>query len=165
MVFAGITCLLELIRETIDMTRLTWLSVSLAAIFCFGCGPRNRPVFEKTVPVRGSVVLPSGRVLMGCGLVTFHPKDPTKGQARGLIKKDGRFELGTYRINDGAMPGVYTVTVEPIFYDSNGNMRRAGSLGIPPQYTNPQASTLTVEVQDKGDQEMRLQLHGDARPS
>ncbi len=139
------------------MTRLTWISTLLVVVFCIGCGPRNKPVFEKTVPVRGSVILPSGKVLTS-GQVTFHPKNPTKGEARGLIKKDGRFELGTYKINDGAMPGAYTVTIEPFVFDDKGNPRPARHLGIPPRYTDAQASTLTVEVKEEGDQELKLQL-------
>ncbi|HEY7154332.1 MAG TPA: hypothetical protein VH575_10280 [Gemmataceae bacterium] len=139
------------------MKRFIWFGVLLTTIYCLGCGPRNNPTFEKTVPVRGAVVLPNGRTLTS-GLVTFHPKDPTKGEARGSIKTDGRFELGTYKINDGAMLGAYTVTVEPIFYDERGNPRLNRSLGIPPQYTDAQASTLTVEVKGEGDQDVKLQL-------
>jgi hypothetical protein len=139
------------------MTRFIWFGVLLITIYCIGCGPRNNPTIEKTVPVRGSVILPNGKTLTG-GLVTFHPKDPKKGEARGSIKPDGHFELGTYKINDGVMPGAYTVTIEPIVYDERGNMRPNRSLGIPPQYTDAQASTLTVEVKGEGDQDMKLQL-------
>ena len=138
------------------MFRLSCFGVLLAVACCVGCGPRNRPVFEKTVPVHGSVVLPSGRTLPG-GLVTFHPKDPTKGEARGSIR-DGRFELGTYKINDGVMPGTYTVTVQPIVFDQRGNPRPNRSLGVPQRFFDAQTSTLTIEVKDEGDQDLKLVL-------
>jgi hypothetical protein len=139
------------------MTRWASFGVMSVLIVCAGCGPRNNPIFEKTVPVRGSVVLANGKILTG-GQVTFHPRDASKGEARAMIRKDGRFELGTYKVNDGAMPGTYTVTVEPMVFDGNGNPRPARYLGIPPQYSDAKASTLTVEVKDEGDQDLRLQL-------
>ncbi len=105
------------------MIRFGWFAVLLAVISTVGCGPRNKPIIEKTVPVRGTVVLANGALLRG-GRVTFHPKDLTKGEARGMLDKNGRFELGTYQKSDGVMPGSYTVTVEPIVYDQRGNMRR-----------------------------------------
>lgn len=139
------------------MTPCTKFTVLTFLLVCLGCGPSNNPTFEKTVPVRGSIVLPNGRTLTG-GQVTFHPKDTGKSEARAMIKRDGRFELGTYKINDGAMPGTYTVTIEPMVFDAKGNPRPARNLGIPRQYTDAQTSTLTVEVADEGDQEMKLQL-------
>lgn len=139
------------------MSRSICFGLMLSLIVCGGCGPRNKPVFEKTVPVRGSVVLPNGRMLTG-GQVTFHPKDAGKSEARAMIRKDGRFELGTYKINDGVMPGTYTVTIEPMVFDGTGNPRPARHLGIPSRYFDAKASTLTVEVKDEGEQDMKLQL-------
>jgi len=128
-----------------------------AALFCLGCGPRNNPHFEKTTPVSGQVTLANGSLLRG-GLITLHPKDGTKSESRGTIGQDGRFTLGTYKVNDGAMPGQYTVTVEPIVYDKQGNMRPDRSLGIPPKYTSADSSDLTVEIKDEASQELNLVL-------
>lgn len=139
------------------MHRFSWLAVLFAMASCFGCGPRNNPIFEKTVAFRGSVVLANGATLPG-GRVTFHPQDPTKAEARGMLDRDGRFELGTYKKNDGVMPGAYTVTIEPLVYDQRGNMVRNRSLPIPALYTEPQSSRLTVEVKDESEQEMKFVL-------
>lgn len=128
-----------------------------AMCVCVGCGPRNNPTFEKTVPVRGTVVLGNGAPVSG-GLITFHPKELNRGDAWGTIGRDGRFELGTYKKDDGAMLGTYTVTVEPIIYDRNGNPRPNRSLGIPGKYTRMESSDLTVEVRDEGTQEIKLVL-------
>ena len=129
----------------------------LAALFCIGCGPRNNPHFEKTVQVSGKVTLANGSLLRG-GLVTLHPKDGTKAESRGMIDKDSCFTLGTYKASDGTMPGQYTVTVEPIVYDKQGNMRPDRSLGIPPKYTSADSSDLTVEIKDEASQELNLVL-------
>ena len=129
----------------------------LAVLLCIGCGPRNNPHIEKTTPVSGMVTLANGSAVRG-GLVTLHPKDATKGESRGTIGKDGRFTLGTYTVSDGAMPGQYTVTVEPIVYDKQGNLRPDKSLGIPPKYTSADSSDLTVEIKDEASQELNLVL-------
>jgi hypothetical protein len=91
------------------------------------------------------------------GLITFHPKDLTKGEARGTIGNDGRFEMGTYGKSDGVMLGTYTVTVEPMVYDKNGNIRPA-RLPIPKKYTSADSSDLTVEITGEGEQDLKLTL-------
>lgn len=139
------------------MFRCRWFCGLLAVLFCVGCGSRNNPKFEKTVPVRGMVVLANGEPVAG-GLITFHPKELNKGDAWATIGRDGRFELGTYKKNDGAMLGSYTVTIEAIIYDRNGNPRPNHSLGIPAKYAKVESSDLTVEVKDEGSQDMKLVL-------
>lgn len=139
------------------MLRCSYFYGLLAVFFCVGCGPRNNPTFEKTIPVRGKVVLANGVPVTG-GLITFHPKELNKGDAWGTIGRDGRFELGTYKKDDGAMLGTYTVTVEPIIYDRSGNPRPNYSLGIPAKYSRTVSSDLTVEIKDEGGQDMTLVL-------
>lgn len=139
------------------MFRYSWLCVLLTVLFCVGCGPRNNPKFEKTVPVRGTVVSIGGAPVTG-GLITLHPKELNKGDAWGTIGPDGRFVLGTYKKDDGAMLGTYKVTIEPIVYDRNGNPRPNYSLGIPAKYTKAESSDLTVEIKDEGMQDMKLVL-------
>ncbi len=124
---------------------------------CIGCGPRNNPRFEKTVSINGKVILGNGSPVRG-GLITLHPKDGTKSESRGTIDKEGRFTLGTYKINDGAMPGQYTVTVEPIIFDKTGNPRPNRSLGIPAKYTSSESSDLVVEIKDEASQELNVVL-------
>lgn len=121
-----------------------------------GCGPRT-PTLEKTVPVRGSVVLANGATLPG-GLITFHPQDVTRGEARGIISTEGRFELGTYKVNDGVMPGAYVVTIEPIVFDGKGNPRPVHSLPIPFKYRGAQHSTLHVDITEEGADNLTLVL-------
>jgi hypothetical protein len=138
------------------MFRCSWCCGLLAVFLCVGC-TRNNPKFEKTVPIRGTVVRANGAPLTG-GLITFCPKDPTKGHALGTIGRDGRFELGTYGKDDGAMLGTYTVTIEPIVYDQSGNPRPNRSLGIPAKYAKAETSDLTVEIKGEGEQDIKLVL-------
>ena len=138
------------------MLRYSWLCGLLVVFLCMGCS-RNNPKFEKTVTVRGTVVLASGSPLTG-GLITFHPKDLTKGEARGTIGNDGRFEMGTYGKSDGVMLGAYTVTVEKMVYDKAGNIRPARHLPIPQKYSSADSSDLTVEITGEGEQDLKLTL-------
>jgi hypothetical protein len=72
-----------------------------------GCGARP-------YPVRGTVTLEDGTPVTS-GMVSFETKDVEKPiTARGEIKPDGSYELGTYKPGDGALPGVYRVTVTPL---------------------------------------------------
>ena len=137
------------------MLRYSFFCGLFVVCLCMGC-TRNNPHFEKTVPVRGTVSFENGSPLTS-GLITFHPKDITKGEARGMIGKDGRFELGTYTTTDGAMLGTFTVTVEAMAYDQQGNLRPAG-VRIPTKYTDTSTSDLTIEIKDEGDQDMKIVL-------
>jgi hypothetical protein len=137
------------------MLRYSFICGLFAVCLCLGCS-RNNPKIEKTVPVRGTVAYENGSPLTS-GLITFHPKDTTKGEARGAIGSDGRFELGTYGKSDGVMLGTYTVTVEAITYDRSGNLTPA-PVRIPNKYTDTSTSDLTVEVKEEGDQDMKIVL-------
>jgi hypothetical protein len=137
------------------MLRYALLCGLLAMFLCLGCN-RNNPKFEKVVLVHGTVTLADGSPLTA-GLITFHPKDKTKAEARGTIGRDGRFEMGTYQTKDGVMPGTFTVTVEALAYDQGGNLRPAG-VSIPNKYTDAGTSDLTVEVNEEGDQDMKIVL-------
>jgi hypothetical protein len=138
------------------MFRCSWCCGLVVVFLGVGC-TRNNPKFEKTVPVRGTVVLANGSPVAG-GLITFRPKETNRGDAWGMIGQDGRFQLGTYKKDDGAMLGTYTVTVEPIVYDQSGNPRPNRSLGIPAKYAKAETSDLTVEIKGEGEQDIKLVL-------
>jgi hypothetical protein len=139
------------------MIRRGFAGVWLTVLMCIGCGHSNNPHFEKTTSVKGRITLANGSPVRG-GLVTLHPKDITRGESRGAIDREGRFTLGTYKVDDGTMPGQYTVTVEPLVYDKRGNIRRDKSLGIPHRYGSAESSGLTVEIRDEESQDLNLSL-------
>lgn len=83
------------------MTNRMWLLIGL---FCVGCSARV-PLY----PVSGTVEY-QGKPLT-TGTVAFHHDDGVSPLAKGEIQADGKFTLGTYSPDDGAVPGKYTVTV------------------------------------------------------
>jgi hypothetical protein len=75
-----------------------------------GCDSGRAPLY----PAGGSVTFPDGRPLTG-GWVEFQPVDATVHVvARGQIRSDGGFELGTYKRADGVMVGQYRALVSPL---------------------------------------------------
>jgi hypothetical protein len=72
-----------------------------------GCG-------NKLNPVRGTITLEDGTPLTK-GLVVF---EGTVGgapvSARGEVKPDGTYQLGTYKAGDGALAGKYRVLINPL---------------------------------------------------
>ena len=72
-----------------------------------GCGSRMSPV-------RGIVTLDDGTLLTK-GLVIFEAQiDGKPVMARGEIKPDGSYQLGTAKTGDGAWPGKYRVLINPM---------------------------------------------------
>jgi hypothetical protein len=74
------------------------------------------------------------------GHVLFHAKDHRP--AVGKILPDGRFQLSTYELGDGCVPGSHQVTV-----NAGENMSvTARKWHAPPKYTEPDTSDIVVEV-------------------
>ncbi len=121
------------------------LTCGALAILLAGCGESNRPIFQTTYPVRGRVVLAKGSPVPG-GQLEFHPENPELPEARAAIKSDGTFVVGTYKVNDGAVPGRFTVTIDALVYDKAGNLRTSKSLPIPRKYADVRTSGLQVEI-------------------
>jgi hypothetical protein len=114
--------------------------VAAATMFAMpGCGNAN----PKVVPVKGVVKL-GGKPLAGGVISTI----PTGGRgAKATIQPDGTFELGTYDVHDGAVPGthhVFVIAREPS--TGSGPEAPPGKLLIPAKYTDPLTSELTIEV-------------------
>lgn len=85
-------------------------SRSLAAALLFlgvaGCGP-------KLYPVRGKVTYADGTAIAE-GMVVFESKGQENPvMARGDIRADGSYELGTKKPGDGVPAGTYRVLVTP----------------------------------------------------
>ena len=127
----------------------------IGAVCVAGCGSKFNSTPPPTVyPVKGKVVLASGEPVTG-GFITFHPKTTLGAEASGEIGKDGSFQLTTIVKNDGALPGSYTVSVDPFFKD--GRRSAVPVSGIPPKFGAPETSELTAEVEAK-DNDLKIQL-------
>jgi hypothetical protein len=138
-----------------------WLFPAIVtALVLAGC--QHGPSMPAAVPVKGQVLLPGGAPLRG-GRLNFYPKDPS-----GLggiepfadVGQDGTFTVTTYQENDGAIPGSYVVTIEPVNYRAKGGnpapLANAGQ--IPKKYQDKGTSDLTAEVKNEAT-ELKLQLH------
>ena len=111
-----------------------------------GCGRGDR---LETAEVAGTVTLDGEPVTQGTVLFT-----PEQGRvAKGEIRPDGSFSLGTYEDDDGAIVGKHQVTVVSLDRSGlpDGRDEMADDSGpkwlIPRRYGNPAASGLTFQVE------------------
>jgi hypothetical protein len=127
----------------------------LGAVLVAGCGRKFNTTPPPTVyPVKGKVLFASGQPVAG-GIVTFHPTNRLGAEASGEIGPDGSFQLTTIVKNDGALPGSYTVSVNPYFKDGRYSTEPASP--VPLKFGAPETSGLTAEVEAK-DNDLRIEL-------
>jgi hypothetical protein len=136
------------------------VSASLSAA---GCGSR-------TVPVKGVVTFDS-RPLANASVI-FIPMEPGGRDASGSTDANGAFQLSTFRPGDGALPGLYKVTVhysEPVAVPAGlktaeevqkamvkASASHKPSFVIPPTYSRPDQTILRHRVPDDGDAKLVL---------
>ena len=131
------------------------LVMALGAAFV-GC--QRGAVRPETAPVAGRVVTKVGKPCDGA-LVVFHPKAPGRSadaKPVGRTADDGSFSLTTYDANDGAVPGVYGVTVvwpskakeAKMALSSEGAGGGGDQLGG--RYGDPAAPKVSVDVPKDG---------------
>ena len=122
------------------------LLVALFTTGCGGSGPRTAPV-SGTVTYNGKPV-PSAHV-------SFVPRDASSRAAAGLTDSNGRFTLGTFSTNDGAIIGKYKVGIiahgpaRPAKPGEGSGMPGEtvpGPPTIPQKYFAPETSGLVHEV-------------------
>jgi hypothetical protein len=89
-----------------DSCFLVW--IALLALIAGGC------TGNRVYPVEGKVIFKDGTPYVGGGQVNFEPMDKTvRTAARGILKADGTFRMGTYQDTDGVPEGRYRVVVVP----------------------------------------------------
>jgi hypothetical protein len=102
-----------------------------------GCGGQDKPL----VQVTGRVTYAGGEWPFP-GYITFSPIDSAASPARpgsGPFKKDGRYVVGSYKPNDGLLPGTYHVSVSCI--DPNDALKAPQDLElVPKEFTTEQLS-------------------------
>jgi hypothetical protein len=116
--------------------------VLLVALSFVGCGDSN-------VPMGGRVTYSDNGEPLEKGTVAF-----TKGafQARGEIKEDGRYTIGSFKESDGLPKGTYQVSVgateDMVLLDPDiGSLKTI--YRISGKFENPETSGLTAEVDGK----------------
>jgi hypothetical protein len=114
----------------------------LVALCASSCSQR----FKKTYPVRGDVFY-QGKPAAGASIFLQSLDDPKDlvARPRGTVDDNGRFTLSTYRPNDGAPAGAYTVTLFWVPRGYQGPIEAVNKL--PERYRNPETSGLTLKVE------------------
>src|SRR5262245_2010077 len=129
--------MLRITRLLADNAVRPWRAgaILVLAIFVAGCGSQ---IF---FPVSGKVTHKDGTPVTA-GLVIFEPVNQ-KISARGEIRPDGSFQLGTNTNNDGAMEGEYKVLVAPPPLPEEGKRLRSP---IHPKYQSLESTPLKFNV-------------------
>jgi len=125
-----------------------------------GCGEG----LPETVPVSGRVTF-QGQPL-DSGQVVFHPQSIPEGLPRrpatGVLDREGRFQLTTFRTGDGAVPGTYQVAIFSYLSDQTSAEDDVAIpetvWRIPERYGNPQQSGLTANVTPESDEPLSFEF-------
>ncbi|MBA3483577.1 MAG: hypothetical protein H0T51_17355 [Pirellulales bacterium] len=121
------------------------LAATACLVALLGCG-EAKPDRVAVHPAAGTVTF-KGQPAHGASL-TLHLKTAAESvpAPRANVEKDGSFKLSTFNGGDGAPEGEYVVTVRWYKLVKEGSDLIAGPNVIPPKYTNPQSSNLTVRI-------------------
>jgi len=122
-------------RGSAQRPRHAWAFVCLVLLGASGCSSQT------LYPVSGKVTYKGGKPVTA-GLVIFEPVGQ-KLSARGEIRADGSFQLGTHRDNDGAMEGEYKVLIAPPPLPEQGKPSRSP---IHPKYQQLESTPLKFTV-------------------
>ncbi len=122
----------------------------ISCCLCIGCGDGRPP----RMPVSGTVSY-QGKLLEGAR-ITFFPQGARP--ATGKTDAEGRFELTTFGLNDGAVEGNYRVTVAKTKLTNPADPYSASVHLLPEQYATATSSPLAVEVTAQGDNHFSLDL-------
>jgi hypothetical protein len=123
------------------------LGILVLILVCFSTASCTSDNHKPVFPVRGQVFY-QGRPAKGA-VVFFHPQgaesEPESLHPLGVVGADGSFRLTTYRPDDGAPAGAYSVTVIWKSPSAHGDDDEKNLL--PVRYMSPATSKLTAQVQ------------------
>ncbi|MHB8898426.1 MAG: carboxypeptidase-like regulatory domain-containing protein [Thermoguttaceae bacterium] len=112
-------------------------TIAAFGLLLSGCGPKH----PETFPVTGTVTL-DGQPVAGAAVV-FTPESGE--QATATTDGSGQFELSTFELRDGAVPGKHRVTVAKTEVEPGEEEQVV--FVVPREYGNATTSPLTCEVQ------------------
>lgn len=158
------------------MGRLSCVWSLVVCSMILGCGSSgedveaNRP---KRIAVSGTVTL--GGMPVEGATVSLHPAGDGKG-ALGITDSAGKFTLGTFDKNDGAVAGDYKVTITKLESASSGTQPAPGEPGynpnpksqppknlLPVKYADPTKSGLTATIADQARTDLDFALDAAAK--
>lgn len=119
-----------------------------------GCGEGGR---HQTVPVSGIVVFPDGSPVR-TGTIEFESKT-TDMTASARISQNGRFVLGTYEPDDGAVVGFHRVMILQMIIN-DGTVEHTLDHGKPvdPKFSMFESSGLAVTVHPTEKNDLRIEV-------
>jgi hypothetical protein len=123
-----------------------------------GCSSRP-PALPQPVKAKGKIV-GENELPLKFVRVVLHPKEQGGVECYGDVGEDGTFVLTTYKKDDGAVPGKYTVVVEPLDYkNATGPVTSDDADRVPKKYQSEEKSGVEVEIKSGGP-DLDLHLKG-----
>jgi hypothetical protein len=125
------------------MQRCLGFGLCLCLVSCSGSKYGDHPPY----PVSGQVLV-NGQPAQGAAVVLRHIDDWGEKTIVpiGWTDEEGRFDLSTYAVKDGAPAGEYKVEIAWPAYKKGRNI---GPDKLGGKFSNPDKSGLTVRVQEK----------------
>jgi hypothetical protein len=136
-----------------------WSAVAGLGLLCLiGCGSK------KYYPVHGKLVYADNQqpVKELAGFEVIFTSEKLGKNARGTIKEDGSFQLGTEKDNDGAPPGEYVVTLTQPFREPERPY--VGDRVVDRDYEDPSKTDLKAEVKPDDKNEFLFKLRRIGKP-
>jgi hypothetical protein len=143
--------------------KLVWFALTVCLTAAVGCSVGS----PSPVPVKGTVKTKKGQPCSNA-LVVFHPTEAERingPKPVATADNDGRFVLTTTVLEDGAMPGEYSITVVwPGKSAAAGKMSLSGegeAVGadqLKGKYGNPSQPLLKASVPSQGLPELILEV-------
>jgi hypothetical protein len=141
----------------------TGVILILSATMLGGCGRRDKwTVHRPPVYRAGGVVTWDGKPAPNA-IVTFHA-DGGGISAVGQTDAAGRFRLGTFAADDGAVAGKHGVrveTIEVVSVDAEGRLTERSVM--PAKYADAKTSGLVAEVTKQGPNKFTFDIIGPRR--
>lgn len=140
------------------------ITLLLIAMLMAGCGgdpPSDQPKVE-LIPVTG-VVQVDGKPISGARIALHSSAGGTDAivNPNGISDSEGKFQLTTYSVNDGAPAGVWNVTVSwAEVLNPGASDPEYGKEKLPARYLAPTSSGLTVDVKPGLTEPVLLSLKG-----
>lgn len=142
---------------------LAVIVVGLSAAMLAGCGRRDKWTVRRPPVYRaGGVVTWDGKPAPNA-IVTFHAEGGGIS-AVGQTDAAGRFRLGTFAADDGAVAGNHGVrveTIEVVSVDAEGRLTERSVM--PATYEDAKTSGLVAEVTKKGPNQFTFDIVGPRR--
>lgn len=148
---------------------LNFCTAVVLAVGYVGCASEKDDGRPRRTPVIGEVTL-NGTPLAEA-TVTFHPIGHSYA-AVGLTDKKGKFALTTLDGNDGAIPGMFGVTISKYDFTHTASVENGdGTITefppqvlVPEKYATVKTSELTATVDAEKKNQFQFNLSGDLPP-